>query len=463
MRRVRSSALVVGLLLCTLSIGDAQPVSPPRAEVETAELQLVRGGCNGFSVRDWMQGRASRSAATCRPVGIDGGVVRMPIAKATKRDRHNFNRRAHGSRRHTGTDFRARCGTRVRAAHAGKVMVLDGPRRARSVAVTTGPQRLTTWYGPLAKLRVRTGAVVGSGRVLGSVSRGRRDKRCDLHFAVRLRVGARDPDLVNPSRWLRRHVGTHVGGLSPGERRRGAFIAATFNVLGHTHTDRGGKKARTFPPSTRRMQLAISLLDSNRVSLVGLQEFQGVQRKMFLRRTKGWKVFSPRQDPQDSIAWRTSRFRLLRASSFEIPYFKGWRPMPVVTLRDRATGRKLSVISVHNPANKGSARKMAKRRAIAVGRELRMVKQLQRKTRAPVILMGDFNDNDRGFFCRITKHGLHASSRGQRGKGCRPSRGNGVDWIFGTRKIKFRGHLALRGGLVDRTTDHPLVIARVRR
>ncbi len=464
MLRVRLTVLTVGALLCSLPLGDVDlVVPPPVVDIGAADLALAKGGCHGFTAKQALRGRVPRHGATCRPVGIDGGIVRAPVAKAGKRDRHNFKRRAHGRGRHTGTDFRARCGTRVRAAHGGKVIVIDRSHRRPVIAVSTGPQRLTTWYGPVKKLRVRTGAVINSGRTLGRLSRSKRGRHCSLHFAVRLRVGARDPHLVNASVWLSRHLRSHVSGLPPGKRRRGSFIAASFNVLGHTHTSRGGKKRHGFPSSRRRMSLALSLLKSNRVSLVGLQEFQGVQRKMFIRRSKGWRIFSPRTDPQDSIAWRASRFRPVRTRTLKIPYFKADRPMPVVTLRDRATGRKLSVISVHNPANRGTKKKMRKRRHIAVGRELRMVKRLQRRTGAPVILMGDFNDNDRKFFCRVTSHGLHASSRGKRGKGCRPSRGNGVDWIYGTKKIRFRGHLALRGGLVRRATDHPLVIARVRR
>ena len=279
---------------------------------------------------------------------------------------------------------------------------------------------------------------------------------------MHLRAGARDPARVNPSRWLRRHRGAHVAGMGPAERSRGTFIAASLNVLGHSHTARGGKKRRHFAGSAARMKRSISLLNSNRVALVGLQEFQSVQRRQFLRNTRGWRVFSP-SDPQDSIAWRKSRFRLLGARTFKIPYFRDKRPMPVVHLRDKATGRRLVVISVHNPANRGHRRTMHKRRVQAVGRELRMVKRVGRRAHAPVILMGDFNDRSRKFYCRVTKHGLKASSGGVRGRRCRPSQAAGIDWIFGTRKVHFQAHQRVTGGLVARTTDHPLVLTRVRR
>jgi endonuclease/exonuclease/phosphatase family metal-dependent hydrolase len=456
--------VAVGALLCSLPLTGTSLVQEVRAGAPlpevTADVRLVKRSCGGFSPRDVLRGRAGRQGPTCRPIGIDGGVVRSPIAKAAKRDRRNYGRRVHGHR-HTGTDFRARCGAAVRASHGGKVVIRKTGRRGpRTVGVSTGPRRLTTWYGPVRAVRVRNGAVVGTGRQLGRVAKVKRS-RCHLHFVVSLRAGARDPLRVNPSRWLRRNGGRHVSGMSPGDRRAGVFVAASLNVLGHSHTARGGKHRKRFAGSGRRMHLAISLLKSNHVSLVGLQELQGGQRKMFLRRTKGWRIHSPASDPQDSIAWRSSRFRLVRTGAFRIPYFRTPRPMPVVVLRDRATGRKLVIISVHNP--RGSSRKMRKHRSVAVSREVRKVRALARADRAPVILMGDFNDRSRKLFCRVTRHGLKASSGGIRGRHCRPSQAAGIDWIFGTRKIRFLAHQRVLGGLVARTTDHPLVLARVRR
>lgn len=457
----RLTLVAVGLLLCSLPLTGTSLVREASVPQQaTADLQLVARTCGGFGPRDVLRGSAGRNGKTCRPVGLDAQIIKAPIAKAKKRDRNNYGKHVHGKRGHPGTDYRARCGTPVRAAHDGKAVVLKR-RASRTVGISTGPGRLTTWYGHLRTVKVRKGAMVNGGRVIGTVGRARKG-RCHLHFGVHLRGGKDQPGRVNPSKWLRKHRGTHVAGLAPGKRRTGTFIAATLNVLGHSHTARGGKKRRSFAGSKTRMARAVSLLKSNDVALVGLQEFQPVQRKMFLRMTRGWKVFSPR-DPQDSIAWRASRFKLLRTTSFKIPYFRTWRPMPVVVLRDRATGRKLVVISVHNPANKGPVRKMAKRRAIAVGRELKMVKTMRRRTHAPVILMGDFNDRTRKLYCRVTKHGLKASSRGVRGRHCRPSVVAGIDWIFGTKGIRFTGHQRVHGGLVERTTDHPLVLARVRR
>ena len=451
---------VVGLLLCSLPLTGTSLVGSAGTSPADADLELASRSCGGFGPRDVLRGSAGRNGRTCRPVGLDAGIVHSPLAKARKRDRHNFHRRAHGVRRHLGTDYRARCGAKVRAAHNGKAVVLKGSRRGRTVGVSTGPGRLTTWYGHLRRVTVRNGAMVKGGRVIGAVGRGG-TRRCLLHFSVHLRGGSRDPGRVNPSAWMRKHGRTHVSGLAPGKRRKGVFITATLNVLGHSHTARGGEKHRRFAGSSRRMTRAVGLLASNGVSLVGLQELQPEQRRMFLRKTRGWKLFSPR-DPQDSIAWRKSRFRLVRATTFRIPYFRTWRTMPAVVLRDRGTGRKVVVISVHNPADRGRLNRH-KRRAEAVRRELKMVKVMRRRTHAPVILMGDFNDKSRALYCRVVRHGLKASSGGVRGRRCRPNQVAGIDWIFGTSGIRFTGHQRVQGGLVSRATDHPLVLARVRR
>ena len=461
----RLTVLTVGLLLGSLPVTGTHLLEHDLGTATDVDLRLVARGCDGFSPRDVLRGTPPRNGPTCRPVGIDGGVVRTPIAKADKRDRRNYgSRRAHGRGRHHGTDFRARCGTPVRAAHSGRAVVLKGrPGQLDRVGVSTGPRRLTTWYGHLRSVSVRNGAMVGGGRRLGRIGRTHRRSPCFLHFSVHLVGGARDPHAVNPSAWWRLNVGSHVSGLPPGDRSRGVFVASSFNVLGHSHTARGGKKRRQFAGSRVRMHRTVRMLRSNNVTLVGLQEFQSVQRRMFLRKTHGWKVYSPRNDPQDSIGWHTSRFRLLKSGVVRVPYFNSLRPMPIVRLRDRATGRAFVVISVHNPANRGQPRKMGKRRAVAVRRELAAVKRVRRGSGLPVVLMGDFNDRSREFYCRMTRHGLKASSGGTRGRDCRPSIGVGIDWVFGTRGIKFHGHQKVLGGLVARTTDHPVVLVRVKR
>ena len=251
-----------------------------------------------------------------------------------------------------------------------------------------------------------------------------------------------------------------------GGSRADKVVVASFNVLGHSHT-KGPHGRRGFANSHVRLALAIKALRRTHVGIVGFQELQHPQYHQFLRQTartgERWGVFpgSPR-DTDNTIAWRRSRFRLVRGWRVGIPYFHGnVRPMPVVELRSRATGRHLYVMNVHNPADvRGNA---AHWRRIAVARERRVTTQLTRRhKRAPVLLTGDMNDRA-AFFCAVTaNHVMHSFLGGSHRHGrCHAPR-SGVDWILGNRHVSFRSHRINRSKLVSAATDHPLVSAHVR-
>jgi hypothetical protein len=54
--------------------------------------------------------------------------------------------------------------------------------------------------------------------------------------------------------------------------------------------------------------------------------------------------------------------------------------------------------------------------------------------------------------------GMHASDS----KNGRVSKNPGIDWVFGSPNVTFTRHVRDRGALVQRTTDHPMIIARAR-
>ena len=67
--------------------------------------------------------------------------------------------------------------------------------------------------------------------------------------------------------------------------------------------------------------------------------------------------------------------------------------MPVVRLRDLATGGDAIFVNVHNPANvRGNA---ARFRAEAMRRELAVMRSLATQYDVPAFLTGDFNDRSR--------------------------------------------------------------------
>lgn len=45
--------------------------------------------------------------------------------------------------------------------------------------------------------------------------------------------------------------------------------------------------------------------------------------------------------------------------------------------------------------------------------------------------------------------------------GCRAGRPRAVDWIFGSTGVRFDGYTEDRSPLVDRTTDHPVIVSGV--
>jgi endonuclease/exonuclease/phosphatase family metal-dependent hydrolase len=239
-----------------------------------------------------------------------------------------------------------------------------------------------------------------------------------------------------------------------------AFTVATFNVLGNSHTGPGGKAAG-MASGPVRMRGVAKLLVEHRIDVVGFQEFQRPQAITFSRLVGGtYARWSPRGDTENSIAYRRERWSLVAADTVAIPYFGGRiRRMPVVRLRDRATGEQVVFVNVHNPADTRRFRQQGHWRAAAVNREVALVRKLSNQT--PVILTGDLNDR-RDAFCRLASRAGMSSSAGGSGSPCSPPRGGAIDWILGSSRVAFSNHTSDRSRLVRATTDHPVLFARAR-
>lgn len=133
--------------------------------------------------------------------------VTTPLARGTYTDLHNFGARSdHWTRWHTGSDLAAPCGTPVRAATAGMVIVETGVGWSGPwlVKVTTGTGRLTTWYGHMQGLTARGGQIVHAGDQIGYVGAMGNATGCHLHFEVHANGGGMYQDNVDPSLWLAR-------------------------------------------------------------------------------------------------------------------------------------------------------------------------------------------------------------------------------------------------------------------
>jgi len=102
-----------------------------------------------------------------------------------------------GTHFHTGIDIAAPYGVPVRAADSGEVIFSgwwDG--FGKSVVINHG-RSITTVYGHLSRLYVRSGQVIGKGQVIGLIGSSGYSTGPHLHFEVRLRGKP-----VNPMGWL---------------------------------------------------------------------------------------------------------------------------------------------------------------------------------------------------------------------------------------------------------------------
>ena len=240
------------------------------------------------------------------------------------------------------------------------------------------------------------------------------------------------------------------------------FVVGSFNVLGASHTDRGGNK-RGWATGEARLPAQIRMLDSNDVDVVGFQEFEHTQFRSFMRRTGGsWGVYPAlskgRNFVRNSIAWRRSTWDLADYRTVTIPYFGGERvEMPVILLTHKATGRQAYFFNIHNPASTKQRGNNQKWRTIALTREIATVRRLRKAAPdVPVLLTGDFNERGEAY-CRMTSGGdINAANPGGDRPGCGLPAYAGIDWIFGTADIEFSGYVVQRSG---GASDHPLLAA----
>jgi len=240
------------------------------------------------------------------------------------------------------------------------------------------------------------------------------------------------------------------------------FTMATFNLLGSSHSKQGGSAAR-FAPGPQRLSGALQILAQHQITVVGFQEFQPDQRAAFRSRAQGWEMYPGlsmgRRAGENSVAWRSDTWEMVRPGLIPIPYFHGRiRPMPYVLLRNKQTGVQAYFSTFHNPANIGGD--MQRFRTEATTREIRLFNQLETQD-IPQFVTGDMNERSE-YFCRVTgATPLVAAAGGSNSGGCAPPRPTQIDWIFGSPGVAFQNYVIDRSPLVRRTTDHPVVVTGV--
>jgi endonuclease/exonuclease/phosphatase family metal-dependent hydrolase len=244
------------------------------------------------------------------------------------------------------------------------------------------------------------------------------------------------------------------------------FRVSSFNILGWSHTESGGKRARMASGETR-MGWTTKLLADNRVEVVGMQEMQPRQLTRF-RELQGesWDLYPAdalnRIDMHNSIAWRTDTWELVEANTIAIPYFHGAKvQMPYLLLRHLDTDRLVWFANFHNPANTrhsgDSTRWRAQARILQVGLANKIW-----ESGVPLIFTGDMNET-KPYFCALTTQApMKSASGGSWGTSkCDPPDRMKIDWIFGSNDVRFTNYRVKDGTLVDKASDHPMILADV--
>lgn len=242
---------------------------------------------------------------------------------------------------------------------------------------------------------------------------------------------------------------------------------ASFNVLGANHTDGPGANKKRFARSAVRTPNTVEILDNNGVDIVGFQELNRVQHDQFMGITKGaWDMYPGDEltnyATHNSIAWRTSKWQLVEANTIPITYFDGKRiPMPYLLMRHKASGRLLWVANFHNPASTRHREPQLKWRTMAKNDEIALANRIH-ETGVPLIITGDMNERET-YHCAMTSRApMKAANGGSYGTTrCVAPRDTRIDWIFGSSYLRLFNYLAQRTPLVQRTTDHPVILSDV--
>jgi hypothetical protein len=242
------------------------------------------------------------------------------------------------------------------------------------------------------------------------------------------------------------------------------ITVSSFNVLGASHTPAGSSRAS----GTTRIVWAKQLLDQHHVQVAGFQEMQAVQYTKFAQLAgSSWALYPGltmlKRDSENSIGWRTDKFTLVQATTVKIPYFNGSpRRMPLVLLRDKASGMLAYFANYHNPADTARYHHQAKWRAEA--NRVQIALQNQIWTRGiPRFVTGDMNERA-PYFCRVARSAPLKAARPNtyiKDGTCYANRPRAVDWILGARKVSFSNYDEDRSHLVDITTDHPVISSTV--
>jgi murein DD-endopeptidase MepM/ murein hydrolase activator NlpD len=144
-----------------------------------------------------IEGERKRVAAimeTSTPEKLWRGAFRIPvpgevISTFGKGNVYNSQPRSP----HTGTDFRGKTGTPIRAPNAGRIVLAEDLYYSGNTIIIDHGYGLYSYLGHMSKFSVREGDVVKAGEVIGKVGATGRVTGPHLHWSVRLATTQVDP------------------------------------------------------------------------------------------------------------------------------------------------------------------------------------------------------------------------------------------------------------------------------
>lgn len=244
------------------------------------------------------------------------------------------------------------------------------------------------------------------------------------------------------------------------------FRVASFNILGANHTD-GRNPRKGYATSSVRTPRVAKVLNLNGVDVVGFQEMNRIQHTQFKKATGStWGTYPGDQlsnyATHNTIAWRSAEWELVEANTIKITYFNGTLvPMPFILLRHLETGRLTWFANFHNPASTKNRPPQKEWRLKAKAAQIALANRIH-ESGVPLVLTGDMNERETYFCPMTTQAPMKSASGGSWGTApCKPPADVRIDWVFGSNYLAFANYRAARGNLIQKTTDHPVILADV--
>ena len=260
-----------------------------------------------------------------------------------------------------------------------------------------------------------------------------------------------------------RPVARQLSDVPPASRRKKSlsFRLASMNALGNGHS-RAYAHDDHFGPSRMRAEWTAQALINNGIDVVGLQEPDAGQLSGILRAANGRYVAYPGPHKGDlgvetTILWDTTKFEAVKRSTMVNQFIARNLKRPIVRLREKASGREFWVVNIHN-----APRAYQDKRNKAVKVQLAKIKQLE-ATNIPVFYIGDFNEKAT-ILCKVLRQTGLVTPKGGRltkqGK-CVTPKSMRVDWIFGSKSVKWTGFAYTKPPLARLATDHWVPVVNV--